>query len=516
MSREQMVARQKELLALAKSQNRAMTEADLKEFDSLQRSIDAIDAAAASTGHANQTRSVKEDDEDGEDGDDPKEDGQKSLKDAQKRAAKEERERIRSIEEMCRHFGVDSKEYIDNGTSVDSTRAAIVDKLMSDNAPVSASVRMVDDEGDKFRRAVTDGLLMRSGVRVEHPADGADQFRAMSLRDLAVECLSREGRSTSELLRMDKSDLYNELCRQFYNPSAAFPAIMDATIKKSIVDLYNKVPTTFQEFTTKGTLSDFKETADHEYVIGGVGDFLEVPENGEIHPDMPQTELLPSRKLKTYGKQFSMTRQAFINDDIGFLTKVPGLYATAAKKTIDKQVYGILFNNPAIFDGVALFHADHKNLIGSGAKPSQATIQAAILQMQKQTDQFGDPIYMTPKTIVVPVGYEFDLAVIFHSAQVTGSANNDVNPLYNYPLNIVQSPVLNALAGANAVPWFLFADESSARGIQVDYLNGQETPTVRRMEAPGVLGFTWDIYLDWGISVRDFRGIVKNPGAVIS
>ena len=109
MSREQMVARQKELLALAKSQNRAMTEDELKEFDSLQRSIDAIDAAAASTGHANQTRSAKEDDGDGEGDDESKEDGQKSLKDAQKRAAKEERERIRSIEEMCRHFGVDSK-----------------------------------------------------------------------------------------------------------------------------------------------------------------------------------------------------------------------------------------------------------------------------------------------------------------------------------------------------------------------------------------------------------------------
>ena len=41
-------------------------------------------------------------------------------------------------------------------------------------------------------------------------------------------------------------------------------------------------------------------------------------------------------------KSFSMSRQAFINDDIGFLTEVPGLYATAAKKTIDKQVYKLL------------------------------------------------------------------------------------------------------------------------------------------------------------------------------
>ena len=93
--------------------------------------------------------------------------------------------------------------------------------------------------------------------------------------------------------------------------------------------------------------------------------------------------------------------------------------------------------------------------------------------------------------------------------------DNDINPLYNYPINIVQTPVLNALAGEGAVPWFMTANAASALGIQVDYLNGQETPTVRRMETPGVLGFQWDIYLDWGVAVRDFRGIAKNPGEKI-
>jgi hypothetical protein len=160
--------------------------------------------------------------------------------------------------------------------------------------------------------------------------------------------------------------------------------------------------------------------------------------------------------------------------------------------------------------------ADHKNIVaGTGEAPTQKSIQAMILQMQKQTDQFGEPIYITPRKLIVPVGYEFDLAVIFRSAQVTGSDHNDINPLYNYPLQIVQTPLLNAMAGAGECPWFMMADEASARGIQVDYLNGQETPTVRRMETPGTLGFTWDIWLDWGISVRDFRGIAKNPGAVL-
>lgn len=71
------------------------------------------------------------------------------------------------------------------------------------------------------------------------------------------------------------------------------------------------------------------------------------------------------------------------------------------------------------------------------------------------------------------------------------------------------------MAGDNAVPWFMVANTASAKHIQIDYLNGQETPTVRRMETPGVLGFQWDVYLDWGLSIRDFRGIAKNPGEKI-
>lgn len=486
------------------AQGRSLTDAEQAQFDALQREIDALTLEIESEAEERQA----------DEGMEARAQEEADAGTAQ-RAMIAERNRVTAISDLCRDFDMDPSEHIRNGSSIEQVRAAILDSLRSTNGP--ADVQVTRDEEENFRERATDALMMRAGINVEKPADGAQELRAMSLRDLGVECLSRSGKNVRDLLRMSSDDLYGMLCREFYNPSAAFPAIMDQTIRKSLVEIYNKVPTTFQAFTTKGTLPDFKETADHEYVIGGVGDFLKVPENGEIKPDAPRTELLPTRKLDTYGKQFSMTRQAFINDDIGFLTKVPGLYATAAKKTIDKQVYNILFSNPMIFDGKTLFHADHKNLVsGNGAAPSQQTIQAAILQMQKQTDQFGDAIYMSPRTIVVGVGYEFDLAVILRSAQVVGSSNNDINPLYNYPLQIVQSPVLNALAGANKCPWFMIADSSSARGIQVDYLNGQETPTVRRMEVPGTLGFVWDIYLDWGISVRDFRGIIKNPGAVIA
>ena len=488
MTREQILQRQAELLALARDEGRAMTAEEIAEFDTLQRALQTA----------------------------PEETPQAAPEETAERQVQAERERVTGIMELGRAFGADTAEAISNGTSLEAYRELILQREMEARRPAATGVRVVADEEDRFRAAAADAIAVRGGVNVTAPAEGHRDFMGMTLKGLAIECLRRDGENVTDLMRMSASDVYDRLAqRQFYNPTSSFPAIMDQTIRKSIVEMYTHVGTTFEQITSKGSLPDFKESADHEYVIGGVGDFQLLPENGEIKADAPRTELLPRVKLDTYAKSFSMTRKAFVNDDIGFLTRVPGLYAQAAKKTIDKQVYDVMYDNPAIFDGKTLFCSDHNNLMAAGSAPSQAVIQQMILQLQKQTDTFGDPIYMNPRQVVVPVGWEFDLAVIFHSAQVVGSSNNDINPLYNYPIGVVQSPRLNAKTKGGVCPWFLQADEASSRGITVYYLNGQETPTVRRMETAGQLGFTWDMWLDWGVCVRDWRQFVKNPGVAL-
>lgn len=492
MNLKQLIARQQAIVDAAKSANRNLTDEEQKEFDDLQKQIDGI------TAQGSQQNPVTQPDDD--------------VAGAARAA---ERQRIADITVLGREFGFDVENFIrDENATVDDVRKAILEKMKNDGEPLNISV--IKDEGDKFRDAVTDALVMRAGIISPDKANERNEYRSMSLRDIGIETLSREGKSDSSLRRMSSSDLYDELSRSFYNPTAAFPAILDNAIKKSVVKLYTEVPTTFQEWTTKGTLSDFKESRDYEYLLGGAGELTEVPENGELKADKPTSALMPKRSLKTYGRQFSMSRQAFINDDIGFITEVPALYAARAKKTIDKQVYSVLYNNAATFDGKALFCSEHKNLMTENGAPTAEAIQKIILLAQRQTDPFGESVYMTPQHLIVGMGYEFALATIFKSAQVVGSSNNDINPLYNYPLKVIQTPVLNALAGTNPVPWFMGVNAASARGIQVDYLNGNEIPTIRRMETPGVLGFTWDIFLDWGINVRDYRGLYKNPGAVIS
>lgn len=475
--------RQSAILAASKAAgNDSLTDTEQREFDSLQREIDSLNEQI------------------------------KAEEDAAARAAAIEAERQRALDitTLCREFNVDATPYIEDASAtVDTVRAAILENLKRTAIPAGSGV--IKDEGDKFREAAADALCMRAGVKIDKPADGANEFRSYSLRNLAIACLAREGESYETLMKMDDVDLL----ARFYNPTSAFPAILDSAIKKSIVVMYNNVPTTFEAWTSEGTLTDFKPSKDVEYVLGSFTEFKEVPENGELHQAEIKDQTLPTRELRTYGQSFSMTRQAFVNDDIGFITMIPGKFAASAKRTIDKQVYSLLVKNGKIFDGKALFDDAHNNLIATASKPSAASVQSAILKGQMQKDQFGEPIMWTPKFLICGVGYEFELAVLFKSAQVTGSSNNDINPLYNYPLQVVQTPVLNALVGDAACPWFLAANPSDCLGIQVDYLNGQKTPTVRRMEKAGTLGFTWDVWHDWGISVRDYRGIIKNPGETI-
>ena len=508
------IKRQQEIVDAARAAGRGLTAEEQAEFDALQRQIEA-----------------EPDDQGGGEpvgGQDPANTptpphaGMPSAtgEENTQRAVAEERQRINDILALCRQTGMDPAEHIRNGDTMDKVRAAAVDHMIQHGAPVHTGAR--DNGGDGFRAGAVDAVLMRAGVPVEHPAESADQFRGMSLRDLAIECMARDGEgSTASLLRMGKDDLWNMACRQFFNPTAAFPAILDNAIKKAIEHRYNHIPTTFQLWTSKGSVTDFKPTKDHSYLIGGAGEFKRVGENGELVHDTPKTELLPQRQIDTYGRQFSMSRQAFINDDIGFITEVPGLYAASAKRTINKGVYSILMKNPAIFDGVPLFDTAHKNVAATPSAPSIDSLQKMMLKLLRQTDPFGEAITVQPKYIIVPVGYGFLLSQLLETqiVDVTGIGSHTVNALYNYrnQLQVIEEGTLNALAGeGNAVPWFMVGDPSHAKSLQVDYLNGQEAPTIRRSEVPGQLGYVWDIWLDWGITAVDYRGIARNSGVVIA
>ncbi len=505
MNLAQLLKRMQELHEAAMAEHRELTDEERREWDSLQQQVEEIRGAQPAGGQPAQAQ-----------GTDPA-----PAENGAQRAAEKERTRCLAITNVCRGLGIDEatmQRYISSGMSINDVNAEIVRNQVKNSTPIpQGRAQVTADEADKFRSAAADALVMRSGVGVEKPAEGANELMGMSMKDLARECLHKDGNASA--YRMSADELFASMQREFLNPTSAFPAILDNAIKKAYVEGHKKAPVTFDRWTKKGTLTDFKIN-DNNYVAGPAPEFLLVPENGELKASTFEDAKRPTRQLHTYGRQFTLTRQAFINDDIGLITRLPARYAAAARKTINKQCYEALINNAAIYDGVPLFDDAHKNVLKTGTGVDRKAMQSMIMALQNQTDEFGDAIMVRPQALVVPSGMEFDVYTMFNSATINTADNTQaVNPLFQYrTMEIITDPTINVLAGGlgNVMPWFLLGAPEDTDFVEVDYLNGNEIPTMRRNETVGKLGFVWDIFLDWGISVMDYRGAIKNPGVAVT
>ena len=252
MTIQEMIARQQAIVDGARNEGRGLTREEQTEFDQLQGKIDAARNAGGQDGHQGGGEPPAEGNRGA--GEPAGAEGQDGGNDATRQAAVQaERQRNSEIVALCRQVGMDPSEYIRGGQTMDQVRQAAVEFMISHGGPVGT--RTDDGQGNEFRNAAVDALLLRAGVPVSNPAREADSLRGMSVRDLMIECMARSGEgSTTSLLRMGKNDLWDMAVRQFLSPTASFPAILDQAIQKSIVHQYQLVPTTYDLWTSKGSL----------------------------------------------------------------------------------------------------------------------------------------------------------------------------------------------------------------------------------------------------------------------
>lgn len=420
-------------------------------------------------------------------------------------AIRAERERSARIVARCGSFpqlGLDPGDFIARGLSVNEVNEEILRRLGSGSAPVGGSVQVVADETDKLRSAACDGLLLRAGMRVEKPADGARDFRGMRLRDLAVDCVTRAG--VQGALRMAD----DVLMRSALSPDSAFSGILSDTINKSMGIAYHAAPTTFERWTSKGSNTDFKPRK--IFQISEAGELDEVPQGGELKFD-EMKDTSATSVLATFGKTFGFTRQALINDDLDLLTRIPAAYVSAAKRGVNRAVYSILNANPVMADGNALFSAEHGNL-GTGAKPSVASYQEAMGGMMTRKNLRGLEYLNIPPAFVIasPLQYA-EHAVILRSTANPSGANSGVFNPFEGLMSLVQDANIEASSGA--LPYYFAADPSMCGTIEVCYLNGVEEPQLESQVGFDFLGIKYRIIHDRGVTLLDWRGLYKNPGS---
>jgi hypothetical protein len=413
-----------------------------------------------------------------------------------------ERRRAAEISALCGEFNMRPEIFIKSGQSLDEVRKAALEHVRAGGwEPVT--VQVAADETDKFKSAARDGQLMRMGYAVNEPAPGADELRGLSLQGLASECLRRSGAAAA----MSSDRLFEQSVRSGLAPANTFLSVINDTLGAVLSQSYTEAPSTFDRWTGKGSNPNFKPAK--RFRLSAAGQYVEIPENGEFK-NAAMSDEGTDTKLKTYGASFGFTRQTFINDDLGTLARAIAAQARAGRMTINALVYKLLSDAATKVGSSALFSTGHNNLAAASAL-GVSSLAGLMKLMRLQKDISGrTTLNIAPKYLLVPVALATDAAVILGSGANPEGANSGVkNPLLNL-FEIISDPELDQYS---QTAHYLAADPRTADTIEVTYLNGNESPILESETAFDYLGTRYRVYHDFAVTVIDYRGLAKNPGA---
>lgn len=391
----------------------------------------------------------------------------------------------------------------DMATTPAQAKAKIMDALGKEASPAGVNAAHIRaGNGNIVGDSVKASVLARAGL-ADRQADNAYNF--MSLRELARASLVDRGVGVGSYNPMEMVGL------AFTHSTSDFGTILLDVAHKSMLKGWEESEETFQKWTKRGELGDFKIA--RRVGLGEFNSLRQVREGAE-YKYITLGERGEQIALATYGELFSITRQAIINDDLMALTDIPRKMGMAAKATIGDLVYALLVANPALkTDSKAIFHADHKNLLtGAASALSVDALDAGRTKMrtQKTDGATGRTLNIRPAYVLTPICLESKANQLIRSASVPGAdANSGIdNPIRNFA-EVIGEPRLD---DASATAWYLAAGQGSDT-IEVAYLNGVDTPYMEQQQGFTSDGVATKVRIDAGVAPLDYRGLVKANGA---
>lgn len=382
---------------------------------------------------------------------------------------------------------------LDMQCSVDAAKDKLLAALGAQATP-TAGVHV--GNGNLVGDSVKASLLARAGLAEAEPDN---RYNGFTMQELARASLHDRGISAA-------GDRMHMVGMAFTHTSSDFGNILQDVAHKSVLKGYEESEETFQKFTSPGRLSDFRPAKRVD--LGTFGNLDEVPEGSEYkYGTIGDTG--EQIVLATYGKLFSITRQAVINDDLQAITRIPRLMGRAAIRTVADLVFAVLSDNPNMADGKKLFHADHANINTAGAL-SVATIGSAMAKMRTQKDGKAS-LNIAPKYLLTSVANELTARSLLLAEFDPANANAKMpNPIRGL-LDVIADPRLDDAAFSGAS--FMLANQGMHDTLEVAYLDGNDKPYIEQEQGFTVDGAVFKVRIDAGVAPLSWRTMVKMPAS---
>lgn len=400
-------------------------------------------------------------------------------------------------------------DFQDGKIKIEQAHERVVAEWSKRNQKVQGSmgIEIGNDKMDTMARGIQNAIEHRLNPKVALDESGR-HYRGLSLLEISREYLAAVGINTRGMTRHEvAAKLLSRdtrlMVRTGFQGVTDFPNLLANVGNKTLQAAYARAEQTFKSWTRQASAPDFKaktvaqlgegpalvKKAPHgEYKYGKFG------EKGETYA------------LATYGVIVALTREAIINDDLSAFDRIIQALGFNAADLESDIVYAILTANAALADGVALFHATHKNLGTAG--PVGATTLSEMRKLgRKQTGIDGKLLNIAYETIIVPAAQE-TVAQQAVSAVVPNQTTG-VNPFTGL-YKVVAEPRLDA---TSETVWYAAATPGRVDTIEYCYLEGNESVFIDQEIEFDTDGIKYKARHDFAAKAIDHRGLFKNPYA---
>ena len=268
--------------------------------------------------------------------------------------------------------------------------------------------------------------------------------------------------------------------------TADFPFLFGDVLDRQMLASYKATIPVWQKFTKLSTVNDFKLA--NRFAISGGDEGLDlVAEKGEYLASQ-RAEIRYQLQVAKYGRQFDISWESLINDDLGALKDTPERFARAAMRT-EHRIASTLYVHNVVLATIARGNLSVNPL-------TIANLETGLQWFPSVLDVGGEPIQNRAKYLVVPPAGELTARQILTSATkmwLAGATTIAGAPDVPYPqanvvaqmgLELIIDPYITVLDVAAGNPlssvgaWYLFADPKDIRVLECAHLRGHERPEI--------------------------------------
>lgn len=365
---------------------------------------------------------------------------------------------------------------------------------------------------DNRRGIVGDVRAMKPEV-----VEAADrQYSQLGFTDFAAIVASRDNILTSTY-----GQGREQLIRAAFT-SISLPTVFQQALNRALLNEYQMAEFKWNRIATTESVPDFREIT--RFRVHGTGAWERLTPAGELASGQIEEGAKYTNKAKTIGQFIQLTREDFINDDLGALNRIARNMAFYGTLAPELEVFKAISDNSGSF-----FHADNDNLLSGGS--SALSYSAMVTAFNKFINR-RDPgvskdvvkplISVSPRILLVPsalyvLAQQLAGPLAISAFPTSGERLTGTSNMFAGMFDIVYSPYLAdaaVSATASSTAWYLMADPRVMPMIEVVFLNGRQRPTIESVEPrPEVLGMGFRGYLDFGVKLQDPRAAVKCAGA---